>query len=154
MKTTSLAAFASQLRAWRQQVGWTQVEAAGKLGNSASLVSGIETKDKTPTAEFAARCDAIFGTPGTFATMREVVAREIWPPYFAPVIDLETSAIWIHECEMRVVPGLLRTEEYARAVISAGKPRESRSMSSLPIRPLLVPERRGTGVSLPGHFRI
>ena len=32
MKTTSLAAFASQLRAWRQQMGWTQVEAADKLG--------------------------------------------------------------------------------------------------------------------------
>ena len=39
MKTTSLAAFASQLRAWRQQMGWTQVEAADKLGYSASLVS-------------------------------------------------------------------------------------------------------------------
>jgi hypothetical protein len=36
MKTTSLAAFASQLRAWRQQMGWTQVEAADKLGYSAS----------------------------------------------------------------------------------------------------------------------
>jgi predicted transcriptional regulator len=47
MKTTSLAAFASQLRAWRQQMGWTQVEAADKLGYSASLVSGIETMDKT-----------------------------------------------------------------------------------------------------------
>ncbi len=125
MKTTSLAAFASQLRAWRQQMGWTQVEAADKLGYSASLVSGIETMDKTPTADFAARCDTIFSTPGTFVTMRELVAREVWPSYFAPVIELETSAIRIHEWEMRVVPGLLQTEEYARAVISAGKPRDS-----------------------------
>jgi hypothetical protein len=30
-------------------MGWTQVEAADKLGYSASLVSGIETMDKTPT---------------------------------------------------------------------------------------------------------
>ena len=125
MKTTSLAAFASQLRAWRQQMAWTQVEAADKLGYSASLVSGIETMDKTPTADFAARCDTIFGTPGTFATMRNLVAREVWPSYFAPVIDLEASAIRIHEWEMRVVPGLLQTEEYARAVIGAGKPRDS-----------------------------
>jgi hypothetical protein len=28
-------------------MGWTQVEAADKLGYSASLVSGIETMDKT-----------------------------------------------------------------------------------------------------------
>ena len=66
MKTTSLAAFASQLRAWRQQMGWTQVEAADKLGYSASLVSGIETMDKTPTTDFAQHCDTIFQTPGTF----------------------------------------------------------------------------------------
>jgi len=125
MKTTSLAAFASQLRAWRQQMGWTQVEAADKLGYSASLVSGIETMDKTPTADFAQRCDTTFQTPGTFATMRDLVAREVWPSYFAPVIDLEATAIRIHEWEMRVVPGLLQTEDYARAVISAGKPRDT-----------------------------
>ena len=34
MKTTTLAAFASQLQAWRQQKNWTQVEAAGTLGYS------------------------------------------------------------------------------------------------------------------------
>jgi transcriptional regulator with XRE-family HTH domain len=125
VKTTSLAAFASQLRSWRQHMGWTQVEAGEKLGYSASLVSGIETSDKTPTSEFAERCDKAFGAPGTFATLRELIAREAWPSYFAPVIDLETSAIRIHEWEMRVVPGLLQTEEYARAVISSGKPRDS-----------------------------
>ena len=91
-KTTSLAAFASQLRAWRQQMGWTQVEAADKLGYSASLVSGIETMDKTPTADFAQHCDTIFQTPSTFATMRDLVAREVWPSYFAPVIELEATA--------------------------------------------------------------
>ena len=125
MKTTSLTAFASQLRAWRQQMGWTQVEAAEKLGYSASLVSGIETMDKTPTTDFAQHCDTIFQTPGTFATMRDLVAREVWPSYFAPVIELEATAIRIHEWEMRVVPGLLQTEDYARAVISAGRPQDT-----------------------------
>jgi hypothetical protein len=61
----------------------------------------------------------------TFATMRDLVAHEVWPSYFAPVIDLEATAIRIHEWEMRVVPGLLQTEDYARAVISAGKPRDT-----------------------------
>src|SRR5438067_7161712 len=55
VKRTSLAAFASQLRAWRQHMGWTQVETGEKLGYSASLVSGVETMDKNPTADFAKR---------------------------------------------------------------------------------------------------
>lgn len=76
VKTTSLAAFASQLRSWRRQMSWTQVEMGSKLGYSASLVSGIETMDKAPTADFAARCDEVLNTPGTFATLQELVARE------------------------------------------------------------------------------
>jgi DNA-binding XRE family transcriptional regulator len=48
VKTTSLAAFASQLKAWRKQSGLTQVDLAAKLGYSPSLVSGIETMDKPP----------------------------------------------------------------------------------------------------------
>ena len=48
----------------------------------------------------------------------------MWPSYFAPVIDLETRAVRIHEWEMRVVPGLPQTEDYGRCVISAGKPRD------------------------------
>ena len=57
--------------------------------------------------------------------MRDLVAREVWPSYFAPVIELEATAIRIHEWEMRVVPGLLQTEDYARAVISAGRPQDT-----------------------------
>jgi transcriptional regulator with XRE-family HTH domain len=130
-EASSLEAFASQLRAWRAHMGWTQVETGEKLGYSASLVSGVETMDKNPTADFARACDKGFSTPGfdedsdapgTFMTLQKLVAREAWPSYFAPVIDLEKSAVRIHEWDMRVVPGLLQTEDYARSVISAGKP--------------------------------
>ena len=127
VKTTSLEAFASQLRAWRQQMGWTQVEAGEKLGYSASLVSGIETMDKTPTADFAKRCDKAFGTPGTFETLQGLVAREAYPAFFAPVIPFEREAIRIHGWELGSIPGLLQTEDYARAHIRSGRPQDSDS---------------------------
>jgi hypothetical protein len=41
------------------------------------------------------------------------------------VIDSEASATQVHEWEQRVVPGLLQTGDYARAVIKAGQPRIS-----------------------------
>jgi transcriptional regulator with XRE-family HTH domain len=127
VKTTSLAAFGSQLKAWRQQMGWTQVEAGGKLGYSASLVSGIETMDKAPTADFAARCDALFGTPGTFTTLQELVSREAYPAFFAPVVPFEREAVRIHGWEHGAIPGLLQTDSYARALIKAGRPTDSDS---------------------------
>lgn len=125
VKTTSLAAFATQLRAWRQQMGWTQVETGEKLGYSASLVSGIETMDKTPTADFAKRCDKAFGTPGTFETLQELVAREAYPAFFAPVVPFEREAVRIHGWELGAIPGLLQTEDYARALIRVSRALDS-----------------------------
>jgi transcriptional regulator with XRE-family HTH domain len=122
MKTSALAAFGSQLRSWRLQLGWTQVEMGTKLGYSASLISGIETMDKAPTVDFAARCDELFHAPGTFATLQELVAREAYPAFFAPVIPFEREAIRIHGWELGTVPGLLQTEDYARALLSSGHP--------------------------------
>jgi transcriptional regulator with XRE-family HTH domain len=122
MRTSALAAFASQLRSWRQQLGWTQVETGTKLGYSASLISGIETMDKAPSSDFATRCDDTFQTPGTFSTLQELVAREAYPAFFAPVIPFEREAVRIHGWELGAVPGLLQTEAYARALISSGRP--------------------------------
>lgn len=127
VKTTSLAAFASQLRAWRQQLGLTQVEAGDKLGYSASLISGIETMDKTPTADFAVRCDTMFGAPGTFVTLQALVAREAYPAFFAPVVPFEREAVRIHAWELGAIPGLLQTELYAHALIKSGRPTDSDS---------------------------
>src|ERR1017187_6284891 len=118
-----MSKFANQLRSWRAKRGWSQTELAGELRYSNALVSQVEREQKPPSAEFAAKCDEVFDTPATFADLQELVAREAWPSYFAPVIDSETRATQVHEWELRVVPGLLQTEDYARSVIRAGQPR-------------------------------
>lgn len=123
VKASAMSKFANQLRGWRAKRGWSQAELAGRLRYSNALVSQIEQEHKPPSAEFAEKCDEVFDTPATFADLQELVAREAWPSYFAPVIDSETRAAQIHEWEQRVVPGLLQTEDYARSVIGAGQPR-------------------------------
>src|SRR6266568_870577 len=125
VKASAMSKFAKQLRGWRNKLGWSQTELAAKLGYSNALVSQIEQQQKPPSAEFAEKCDKVFDTPATFADLQELVAREAWPSYFAPVIDAETRATQIHERALRVVRGLLQTEEYARSVIKAGQPRIS-----------------------------
>jgi transcriptional regulator with XRE-family HTH domain len=123
VKASAMATFGRQLKAWRHRQGWSQVELGEKISYSDSLISGVENATKTPTADFAQRCDEAFSTPATFVDLQRLVAREALPSYFAPVIDFEARAVRIHEWEMRVIPGLLQTEDYARSVISAGKPR-------------------------------
>jgi transcriptional regulator with XRE-family HTH domain len=121
VKASAKAAFARQLRAWRAKKGWSQVELGDKIGYSDALISGIENGHKTPTADFAARCDDVFGTPATFTEFQELIAREAWPSFYAPALEFEVRAVRIHQWSPLVVPGLFQTEDYARAVISAGE---------------------------------
>ncbi len=104
---------------------WTQAQTGDKLGYSESLISGIETMDKPPTSDFAIACDREFHTPGTFATLQALVAREAYPAFFAPVVGFEQEAIRIHGWLLNAIPGLLQTEEYARALIRMSRPMES-----------------------------
>lgn len=116
-----MSKYAKQLKAWRLKRGWTQEELARQLSYSNALVSQVEQLQRPPSADFAAKCDEVFDTPETFADLQELVAREAWPSYFAPVADAETRATRVHTWEQRVVPGLLQTEDYARSVIKAGQ---------------------------------
>ena len=97
VKAYAMAKFAHQLRSWRTKRGWAQAQLASQLGYSDALVSQVERERKPPSAEFAARCDTVFDTPATFADLQELVARDAWPSYFAPVIDSEVRATQIHE---------------------------------------------------------
>jgi transcriptional regulator with XRE-family HTH domain len=121
-KASAMSKFSRQLRGWREKKGWSQIELAQQLGFSNSLISHLEHQEKQPSADFAEKCDQVFDLPGTFADLQELVAREAWPSYFAPVIDFQTRAIRMHDWDPRVLPGFLQTEDYARAVIQAGRP--------------------------------
>jgi len=119
-ETNALAIFANELRAQRQRAGWTQVVLGDKIGYSGSFISDIERSARTPALDFAQACDRELRLPGTFERMYELIRRDAYPTWFYPVITFEQQATRIHEWEMRVVPGLLQTPEYARCVIRAG----------------------------------
>jgi len=60
-------------------------------------------------------------------TFYELVPREAFPAFFAPVVPFERDAVRIHGWELGSVPGLLQTEDYARAHMRPGQPRDSNS---------------------------
>ena len=111
-QTSALEAFATQLKAWRKMRCWSQVDLAGKLLYSDSLVSGIETMTKTPTLDFAKRCDDVFDAPGTFLVLHALLSREAWPSYFAPVIDFT----WPPTSSIASLSGLVASSRRASAM--------------------------------------
>src|SRR5260370_12100874 len=118
----ALALFAAELRAARGHAGLSREDLAAKLNYSPSLVGMIETERRTPSRDFAARCDEVFDTPGTFTRLEERLHDLPYPASFRPFAGYEAEARALRMFEHVLVPGLLQTPEYARAVL-ATRPR-------------------------------
>jgi transcriptional regulator with XRE-family HTH domain len=114
--------FAAELRAWRIHMGLSQNSLGDLIGYSGSHVSSVETMQRTPVLDFAKKCDKALATPGTFERMHDLIAREAYPPWFAPFVHLEQAATRISSWESRCFTGLLQTVDYARAICRAGHP--------------------------------
>ena len=124
---SALGIFAAELKAQRTRLGWTQAELGDKMGFSGSFVSDVERSERTPRIDFARACDREMGLPGSLERLHELVQRSAYPSWFSPVIPFEASAVRIHGWELGAVPGLLQTEEYARAQIKSGRPADTGS---------------------------
>jgi transcriptional regulator with XRE-family HTH domain len=114
---SALAVFAAELRAQREQAGLGREELAGRVNYSASLISMIESGHRSPSRDFAGRCDEAFGTPGTFARLEARLRDVPFSSGFRPFQPYEAQAVALRLFEHSLVPGLLQTEAYARAVL-------------------------------------
>ena len=116
---SSLALFSAELLAARQARGLTQEELGARIVYSASTVAMIERRERVPSLDFARRCDEVLGLPGTLVRMHEAARSEPLPSWFRPFADVEAVAAQLRLWEHAVVPGLLQTEDYARAMLAA-----------------------------------
>ena len=115
--------FAAELRRLRTERGLSQEQAAKLMTFSPSLVAEVEKLRRVPTEPFARRCDEVFDTGGHFTRMARAMPRG-YPKWFQPFVKLEAEAVALHSFEVQVVPGLLQTEDYARAVLNTWPPRK------------------------------
>ena len=121
-----------QLRQLRYQHGLTVEDVAGQLLCSATKVSRLETGMRRPSLRDVRDLCALYNLDERTSTELMNLARGAreqgwWTQYvdvsFEPYIGLEAEATAITCYSMYYVPGLLQTEEYARALIKAIAPR-------------------------------
>ncbi|MBV7245270.1 helix-turn-helix transcriptional regulator [Streptomyces sp. MW-W600-10] len=113
------AAYGARIRKYREARGWSQDELAPKIGYSSQHISAVETVRKPPTLRFSRKSDQAFGTTGTadsfereWSEMRNGSLLEGFPEY----VGYEGRAVELRLYNLGLVPGLLQTQEYARAV--------------------------------------
>lgn len=110
----------SQLRRARQGRGLSQEELGRLINYSSSQVSAIETGDRPVNPDYLARVDAALDTGGLFVAMLELIRFHAAPDWFRPWEEIEREATALRWYDPAVVPGLLQTEGYARAMLGAG----------------------------------
>ncbi|MEV0427628.1 helix-turn-helix transcriptional regulator [Micromonospora sp. NPDC050495] len=108
------------LKAARAGAEVSQEGLAGLIKWSPSTVAAIETGRRRPTLEFAVAADQALGTGGLLTQLLQAADQERGPSWFVPWRGYEQQAVRLRAFETCLVPGLLQTEEYARAVISTG----------------------------------
>lgn len=114
------AHFAHELRRLRVKRGWSQEALGKRIGFSGEMVSKVETGRNAPSAEFADALDraAFPELEGAFSELLDAAGD--WQ--FRTYADAEQHASVIRMANPLLVPGLLQTEEYIRAVHEAWRP--------------------------------
>lgn len=109
--------FGSEQRRHRDQAGLSLVQLAGIVNSSKSTLGRIETAELMPPSDIPDRLDMAFGTDKHFHGLYELALREIHPDQYKRYMDFEFRAEVIEQYGAQALPGLLQTEEYARAFL-------------------------------------
>ncbi|MDH6229227.1 helix-turn-helix transcriptional regulator [Streptomyces sp. MJP52] len=121
-ETGILRCFGQQLRLLRTNRGLTRAELGAKLGYGEDMIASVEVGRRIPRPELIDRADSVLEAGGLLTVMKEEVARARYPAFFRDAAKLEAEAVELHVYANQAVPGLLQTEEYARAVFGVLRP--------------------------------
>lgn len=125
--STSMAAlFGSRVRRLRTAAGLTQPELGAKVHVVGTRITQIErASGAKPTFALARALDVTLGADDLLVDLWPYVYREAFPNWSRKFMEYSARAVAIREYAAHVVPGLLQTEDYARALLRVGRTLDS-----------------------------
>ncbi|WP_220133048.1 helix-turn-helix domain-containing protein [Streptomyces ipomoeae] len=127
--TTGLfTAVGKLLKLLREQAGMTQKELGEAVRYGPDAISAMERGVRVARPEVLETADEVLGAKGLLKAMIPEIkegmkkARTRHPEWYRSYAGLESEAVELHFYANQGVPGLLQTEEYARAVFSRRRP--------------------------------
>ncbi|MFE7559488.1 Scr1 family TA system antitoxin-like transcriptional regulator [Kitasatospora sp. NPDC057500] len=123
-----LRAIGRQIKLLRERAGLTQKEFAKEVGYTESLIGAVEQGKRTPQRELLEASERVLDAGGLLLVIAQDIeqakarARVRHPEWFRSYASLEASALEHHDWSAYLAPGLLQTEDYARAVFRMRQP--------------------------------
>ncbi|WP_406299193.1 helix-turn-helix domain-containing protein [Embleya sp. NBC_00888] len=109
------------MREYREAAGLSLEIVAGKLGYDTSTLSRFERAQRSIPSDIPAKLDELFATGLMFQSMYRMIKDDRHPGRWRLLSDYEAKAVRIGTYAPQVVPGLLQTPEYARALLLNGE---------------------------------
>ncbi|WP_405404593.1 Scr1 family TA system antitoxin-like transcriptional regulator [Streptomyces sp. NBC_01104] len=116
------ALLGAELRHRREDAGLSQADLGSPLFVSGSFIGLLESGVRRMQMDQAEKFDERLGTDGCFARNCAALKTSKYPEHFAEAAEAEARAETIREYAPQLIPGLLQTEAYARAVFRAYQP--------------------------------
>ncbi|HEX6470653.1 MAG TPA: helix-turn-helix transcriptional regulator [Streptosporangiaceae bacterium] len=117
-RTTAQELWGKELARARAAAGVTGRQLAEALNVVPSTVSQWESGSRCPHIEDVKRAEKLLGTNGYLAELLSVwVSREIPTEWTQKWLAIEARASTLYSFDLAVIPGLLQTESYARALL-------------------------------------
>jgi transcriptional regulator with XRE-family HTH domain len=110
------------LRYYRERAGLSRPDLARQVSKSVSLIQAIELGQRAATAEVTEDLERVLPADGALMRLRDEIGDglgyQAYPSWFQEWLVSEQEARKLRWFEPLLVPGLLQTEDYARAVFS------------------------------------
>ena len=111
-----------QIKLWREEAGVSRQELAKEANYDYEYVKSMECGRRRPTLRLLQVADQLCGAGGKLAAAHEYLKPEPFPARSQEYMAIEAEAIAVHDYSLGLIPGLLQTKEYARALISESCP--------------------------------
>jgi transcriptional regulator with XRE-family HTH domain len=111
--------YGSELRRKREAGGYSQDQLGERVFCSGTYIGQFESAKRLPQPDVSRLLDEVFESGEHFQRLCHLARKSKHAEYFADAAELEQQARTISEYAPMLVPGLLQTEGYARAVTTA-----------------------------------
>ncbi|HEV2240354.1 MAG TPA: Scr1 family TA system antitoxin-like transcriptional regulator [Streptosporangiaceae bacterium] len=150
----------ARLRTLRIERGWTVEQVAERLLVSPSKVSRLETGQRGASARDIRDLASLYGLDDDERQRLTDLAVEgkqhaWWQPFSLPYstyVGLEADATSIRDFGLGLVPGLLQTPDYARAVLQVSVPHRDPDTIEHLIEGRIARQERVLSAEEPPHF--
>lgn len=112
-------AFGLEVRRLRHAEGWSLEALGTRVGYSGTMVGYYERAKRPVPEEFVTAAEHAFGLSGELLALWKAINPKVAPTWFRQWPRIESAALTIRTWQPLVVPGLVQTEDYARALLRA-----------------------------------